>query len=111
MPLGASFNLNGLSIYLTVAVVFAANLYGVHLSLTDQIVIVMTTVVSAMGAAAVPGSALIVMGAIMTAVNIPLGALALIAGVDRINDMAQTATNVTGDIFVTKMVAEQDSDI
>ena len=111
LPLGASFNLNGLSIYLTVAVVFAANLYGVHLSLTDQIVIVVTTVISAMGAAAVPGSALIVMGAIMTAVNIPLGAIALIAGVDRINDMAQTATNVAGDIFVTKMVAEQDSDI
>jgi Na+/H+-dicarboxylate symporter len=109
LPLGASFNLNGLSIYLTVAVIFAANLYGIHLSLMDQVLIVLTTVVSAMGAAAVPGSALIVMAAIMSAIHIPLGAIALIAGVDRLNDMAQTATNVTGDIFVTKMVSESES--
>jgi Na+/H+-dicarboxylate symporter len=109
LPLGASFNLNGLSIYLTVAVVFAANLYGVHLSLLDDVMIVVTTVASAMGAAAVPGSALIVMGAIMAAINVPLGAIALIAGVDRLNDMAQTATNVAGDIFVTKMVAESEA--
>lgn len=109
LPLGASFNLNGLSIYLTVAVVFAANLYGIHLTLADEAVIVLTTVVSAMGAAAVPGSALIVMGAIMAAINIPLGAIALIAGVDRLNDMAQTATNVAGDIFVTTMVAESEN--
>ncbi len=106
LPLGASFNLNGLSIYLTVAVVFAANLYGIHLSWMDDLIIVVTTVASAMGAAAVPGSALIVMGGVMAAINVPLGAIALIAGVDRLNDMAQTATNVAGDIFVTKMVAE-----
>lgn len=110
LPLGASFNLNGLSIYLTVAVVFAANLYGVHLSLMNEITIVLMTVVSAMGAAAVPGSALIVMGAVMAAVNVPLGAIAFIAGVDRLNDMAQTATNVAGDIFVTKMVADAGDD-
>jgi Na+/H+-dicarboxylate symporter len=49
------------------------------------------------------------MAAIMSAIHIPLGAIALIAGVDRLNDMAQTATNVTGDIFVTKMVSESES--
>ena len=108
LPLGASFNLNGLSIYLTVSVVFAANLYGIHLSLVDYAVILVTTIISAMGAAAVPGSALIVMGAIMGSLNIPLGAIALIAGVDRLNDMGQTATNVAGDIFVTKMVSESE---
>ena len=62
-----------------------------------------------MGAAAVPGSALIVMGAIMGTLNIPLGAIALIAGVDRLNDMIQTATNVAGDIFVAKVVSESEA--
>jgi dicarboxylate/amino acid:cation (Na+ or H+) symporter, DAACS family len=108
LPLGSSFNLNGLSIYLSVAVIFAANIYGIHLSTPQYITIVSTIVLTAMGAAAVPGSALIVMGAVMSAVGIPLGALALIAGVDRLNDMAQTATNVTGDLFSATLVADNE---
>lgn len=106
LPLGASFNLNGLSIYLSVATVFAASWYNVHLDLTHYFLLVTTIVSAAMGAAAIPGSALVVMSAIMSAVGVPLGAVALIAGVDRINDMAQTATNVAGDIFVATIVAK-----
>lgn len=106
LPLGTSFNLNGLSIYLSTATIFAANLYGIHLGMTQYATIVLTIVFTAMGAAAVPGSALVVMGAVMSSVGIPLGALPLIAGVDRFNDMAQTATNVIGDLFVTAVVAK-----
>lgn len=108
LPLGTTFNLNGLSIYLAVATVFAANLYGIHLGLTQYCTIVVTIVFTAMGAAAVPGSALIVMGAVMGSVGIPLGALPLIAGVDRLNDMAQTSTNVIGDLFATTLVAKSE---
>jgi Na+/H+-dicarboxylate symporter len=108
LPLGTTFNLNGLSIYLAVATVFAANLYGIHLGLTQYCTIVITIVFTAMGAAAVPGSALIVMGAVMGSVGIPLGALPLIAGVDRLNDMAQTSTNVIGDLFATTLVAKSE---
>lgn len=100
LPLGASFNLNGLSVYLSVATVFAANLYGIHLGLSAYLTIVLTITLTAMGAAAVPGSALIVMGAVMSAVGIPLNSIAIIAGVDRLNDMMQTSTNVAGDVCV-----------
>lgn len=110
LPLGTTFNLNGLSIYLAVATIFAANLYGIHLGLTQYCTIVITIVFTAMGAAAVPGSALIVMGAVMGSVGIPLGALPLIAGVDRLNDMAQTSTNVIGDLFATTIVAKSEGD-
>ncbi|MCE3238386.1 MAG: Na+:H+ dicarboxylate symporter [Gammaproteobacteria bacterium] len=106
LPLGTSFNLNGLSIYLSVATIFAANIFGVTLHLPQFLMIVFSVVVSAMGAAAVPGSALIVMGAVMSSVGIPLGALALIAGVDRFNDMAQTATSVIGDLVTTTVIAK-----
>jgi DAACS family dicarboxylate/amino acid:cation (Na+ or H+) symporter len=105
LPLGASFNLNGLSIYLSVATIFAANMYGIHLGLSQYLTIVMTITFTAMGAAAVPGSALIVMSAVMSSVGIPLGAIAMIAGVDRLNDMMQTSTNVAGDAFVATLVS------
>jgi Na+/H+-dicarboxylate symporter len=108
LPLGTTFNLNGLSIYLASATIFAANLYGIHLGLTQYCTIIITIVFTAMGAAAVPGSALIVMGAVMGSVGIPLGALPLIAGVDRLNDMAQTITNVIGDLFATTIVAKSE---
>jgi len=106
LPLGSSFNLNGLSIYLSTAVIFAANMYGIHLTMAQYITVITTVMLTAMGAASVPGSALIIMGAVMSAVGIPLGALALVAGVDRLNDMAQTATNVTGDLFSATFVAD-----
>jgi dicarboxylate/amino acid:cation (Na+ or H+) symporter, DAACS family len=110
LPLGATLNLNGLTIYITVATIFAANVFGIHLHTSQLFTIGVTTVLAAMGAAAVPGSALIVMGAVMGSVGIPLGAMPLIAGVDRLNDMAQTATNVTGDLFAAMVVAKTEPD-
>ncbi len=109
LPLGTTFNLNGLSIYLAVATIFAANLYGIHLGLLQYCTVVITIVFTAVGAAAVPGSALIVMGAVMGSVGIPLGAIPLIAGVDRFNDMAQTSTNVMGDLFATTLIAKSET--
>ena len=108
LPLGTSLNLNGLSIYLSAAAIFSAHIYGVHLGLMQYVTIAITIVFTAIGAAAVPGSALIVMGAVMSSVGIPLGALPLIAGVDRFNDMAQTATNVVGDLFAATVVAKSE---
>ncbi len=105
LPLGASFNLNGLSIYLSVATIFAANIYGIDLLLSDYIILVFTIIFTCMGIAAVPGSAIIVMSVVMTSVGVPLGALGIIIGVDRLNDMLQTATNVAGDIYATVMIA------
>jgi Na+/H+-dicarboxylate symporter len=111
LPLGTSFNLNGLSVYLSVATVFAANLYGIHMGLQQYLTVIITITITAMGAAAVPGSALIVMGAVMSAVGIPLNGIAVIAGVDRLNDMIQTSTNVAGDVFVSVLVSEGEEKI
>jgi Na+/H+-dicarboxylate symporter len=106
LPLGTSLNLNGLSIYLSVAAIFSAHIFGINLGFYQYLGLVASIVVIAAGAAAIPGSALIVMGAIMQASGIPLGALPLIAGVDRFNDMAQTTTNVIGDLFAATLVAK-----
>jgi dicarboxylate/amino acid:cation (Na+ or H+) symporter, DAACS family len=106
LPLGTSLNLNGLSIYLSVAAIFSAHIFGITLNFYQYIGLVASIVVIAAGAAAIPGSALVVMDAIMQSSGIPLGALPLIAGVDRFNDMAQTTTNVIGDLFAATIVAK-----
>lgn len=111
LPLGTTLNLNGLSIYITVATLFSANIFAIHLLPSQYVTILLSTIIAAMGAAAVPGSALIVMGAVMASVGIPLGALPLIAGVDRFNDMAQTTTNVIGDLFAATVVAQNEHEI
>jgi len=108
LPLGTTLNLNGLAIYLSVATIFAAHLFGIDFTLPQYVSLVLIVVFTAAGAAAVPGSALIVMSAIMTSVGVPLGALPLIAGVDRFNDMAQTMTSVAGDLFATVIVAKSE---
>lgn len=105
LPLGASFNLNGLSIYLSVTTIFAANIYGIELIFSDYILLFVTIILTSMGIAALPGSAIIVMGAVMSSVGIQLGALGIIIGVDRLNDMVQTATNVAGDIYATVLIS------
>ncbi len=105
LPLGTSFNLNGLTIYLSVATIFAANIYSIDLSIFDYITLVFTIIITTMGIAAVPGSAIIAMSVVMTSVGVPLGVLGIIVGVDRINDMLQTATNVAGDIYATVVIS------
>jgi Na+/H+-dicarboxylate symporter len=107
LPLGTSLNLNGLSIYLAVAAIFSAHIFGISLGLSEYITLVISIVLMAAGAAAIPGSALIVMGAIMQSSGIPIGALPLIAGVDRFNDMAQTVTNVIGDLFAATLLGKR----
>lgn len=109
LPLGTTLNLNGLAIYLSVAAVFAANMYGITLNLEQYITLIITIVFTCAGAAAIPSSALIVMSAVMSSVGIPLTAMPIIAGVDRFNDMAQTMTNVTGDLFATTLIAKSEN--
>lgn len=108
LPLGTTLNLNGLAIYLSVATIFAANMYGISLTTPQYISMVITIVFTAAGAAAIPSSGLIVMSAVMSSVGVPLAAIPIIAGVDRFNDMAQTMTNVTGDLFATTLVAKSE---
>lgn len=108
LTFGTSFNLNGIAIYLSIATVFAANVYGIHLTLMHHITIIVTVVMTAAGAAGVPGTGLVIMGSVMTAVGVPLGLLPIIASVDRLNDMAQTTTNIAGDISACYLIANSE---
>lgn len=109
MPLGASINMNGLTLYLGVAAVFASNLYGIELSMWQFILIIITSTVAAMGASGVPGSALFVMALVMSSIGIPLTVIGIIAAVDRIIDMMTTTTNITGDALTAVMVAKSEN--
>lgn len=111
LPLGTTLNLNGLAIYLSIAVVFAANIYGIELNLTHFITLVISIVLTSMGAGGIPGSAIIVMGAVMSSIGLPLGAIPLIAGVDRVIDMGMTATNVAGDLYAATVVAKSENEL
>jgi len=106
--------MNGTSIYMGVCAVFAAEIYGIDLTMFDQVTIVLMGIVAAIGTAGVPSAGLIMMSVVFTQVGIPLEAVALIASIDRLLDMIRTSANVIGDAFtaicVTKMEGELDSE-
>lgn len=97
IPLGNTINMNGTAIYMGVCAVFAAEIFGMNLSMTDMVTIVLMGVMAAIGTAGVRGAGLIMTTLVFTQVGIPLEAVALIAGIDRILDMIRTSINVVGD--------------
>ncbi|NEG60806.1 glutamate/aspartate:proton symporter GltP [Pantoea agglomerans] len=105
VPTGYSFNLDGSTLYQSIAAIFIAQLYGINLSLTDEIVLVITLMVTSKGIAGVPGVSFVVLLATLGSVGIPLEGLAFIAGVDRIMDMARTALNVVGNALAVLVIA------
>jgi len=105
VPTGYSFNLDGSTLYQSIAAIFIAQLYGIDLSLTDEIVLVITLMVTSKGIAGVPGVSFVVLLATLGSVGIPLEGLAFIAGVDRIMDMARTALNVVGNALAVLVIA------
>ncbi|EIC00275.1 MULTISPECIES: glutamate/aspartate:proton symporter GltP [Pantoea] len=105
VPTGYSFNLDGSTLYQSIAAIFIAQLYGIDLSLTDEIVLVLTLMVTSKGIAGVPGVSFVVLLATLGSVGIPLEGLAFIAGVDRIMDMARTALNVVGNALAVLVIS------
>nr|WP_243856321.1 glutamate/aspartate:proton symporter GltP [Paraburkholderia sp. BL6665CI2N2] len=105
VPTGYTFNLDGASIYLGIGTLFVAQLYGVHLGLQEQIVLVLTMVVTSKGAAGVPGFMFVILLATLASAGLPLEGLAFIAGVDRIMDMGRTALNVVGNALAPLVIA------
>ncbi|MBF7688793.1 glutamate/aspartate:proton symporter GltP [Acinetobacter rathckeae] len=106
VPTGYSFNLDGSTLYQSIAAIFIAQLYGIDLSLTQEIVLVMTLMVTSKGIAGVPGVSFVVLLATLGSVGIPLEGLAFIAGVDRILDMARTALNVIGNALAVLVISK-----
>lgn len=105
LPVGATINMDGTSLYQAVAAVFIAQALGMDLTLVEQLAIVLTATLASIGAAGVPGAGIIMLVIVLQAVQVPVEGIALILGVDRILDMVRTAVNITGDAAVSVAVA------
>ena len=111
IPLGNTINMDGTAIYIGIASVFAAEIYGISLTLNDQITVIILGLLASIGSAGVPGAVLIMISLVFTQINIPLEAIALIAGIDRILDMFRTSTNVLGDALGALVVSRLEGDL
>lgn len=109
IPLGATINMDGTAIMQGVAVVFAAQAYGILLTPMDYITVIGTATLASVGTAGVPGVGLITLTMVFNSVGLPIEAIALIMGIDRILDMTRTAVNITGDAVCTTIVAKQNN--
>ncbi|GED18355.1 MULTISPECIES: glutamate/aspartate:proton symporter GltP [Kurthia] len=105
IPTGYSFNLDGSTLYQSIAAIFIAQMYGIDLSITQQITLVLTLMVTSKGIAGVPGVSFVVLLSTLGAVGIPVEGLAFILGIDRILDMARTAVNVVGNSLASLVMA------
>ena len=97
LPLGATINMDGTSIYMGVCSIFIAQVFGIDLTIGQQFTIVLTAVLASIGTAGVPGSGMIMLAMVLQSVGLPVEGIALVAGVDRILDMMRTTVNITGD--------------
>jgi proton glutamate symport protein len=111
LPLGATVNMDGTSLYQAVAAVFLAQVYGMHLHLAQQLTIIVTATLASIGSAAVPGAGIVMLVIVLTAVGIPTEGIALIFAVDRPLDMLRTAVNVTGDTTIASIIATGEDEI
>ncbi len=111
LPLGATMNMNGTALFEGAAVLFIAQVFGIELSISQQILVVALCVISAIGVAGVPGASLPLLMIVMAQVGVPPEGLAIILGVDRILDMGRTVVNVTGDVVCAAYVNEVEKDV
>ena len=111
VSLGATINMNGTAMYLGLATLFGAQIFGVDLNMGDYILIAITSTLGAIGAAGIPGAGLIMMALVFGSVGVPLETIAFVAGVDRIMDMMRTTTNVSGDAAIAVTVASVTGEI
>ena len=97
LPLGATINMDGTAIYQGVCAIFIAQIFGIDLTLTQQLTIILTATLASIGTAGVPSSGVIMLAMVLESVGLPLEGIALVAGIDRILDMGRTVVNITGD--------------
>ncbi len=108
VPLGATVNMDGTAIMQGVAVVFAAQAFHIQLSAADFLTVIATATLASIGTAGVPSVGLVTLSMVFNSVGLPVEAIGLIMGIDRILDMTRTAVNITGDAVCTTIVAKQD---
>ncbi|MDL5045122.1 dicarboxylate/amino acid:cation symporter [Oscillatoria amoena NRMC-F 0135] len=111
LPLGATVNMDGTSLYQSVAAIFIAQVFNIDLSFTDQLLIIVTATLASIGSAGVPGAGMVMLAIVLNSVGIPVEGIALIMGPDRILDMCRTVINVTGDTTVATVIARREGRI
>ncbi|MDQ7984981.1 dicarboxylate/amino acid:cation symporter [Pseudomonas sp. G34] len=111
LPVGATINMDGTAIYQGVLALFIAQAFGIDLNAGQYLMIILTATLASIGTAGVPGAGLIMLGLVLTSVGLPLEGVALIAGIDRILDMARTMVNVAGDLMTTTLVGSSENEL
>lgn len=111
LPLGATINMDGTAIYQGICAFFIAQIYGLELSLSAQLTIILTATLASIGTAGVPGAGMIMLGMVLQSVGLPIEGIAIIAGVDRILDMMRTMINITGDSACSVVVAASEGEL
>ncbi len=106
LPLGATINMDGTAIYQGVCAIFIASCYGIDLTFSQMLTIVITATLSSIGTAGVPGAGMVMLAMVLESVGLPVEGIALVAGVDRIFDMGRTTVNITGDASCAIIVSE-----
>jgi DAACS family dicarboxylate/amino acid:cation (Na+ or H+) symporter len=104
LPLGATMNMNGTALFEGATVLFLAQVFGVELSLGAQLIVVLMSVITAIGVAGIPGGSIPLLMMVLGLVGVPMEGIAIILGVDRILDMCRTVLNVTGDLVTATIV-------
>ena len=105
IPTGYSLNLDGSTLYLSAASLFVAQMAGIHLTLAQQLLMMLTLMLTSKGVAGVPRAALVVLAATLATFNLPLEGAAILLAIDQIMDMGRTAVNVMGNCIATAVVA------
>nr|WP_153709521.1 cation:dicarboxylase symporter family transporter [Limosilactobacillus caviae] len=108
IPTGYTFNLDGSAIYQSLAAIFLAQAYGLHLSLAHQITLLIVLMITSKGMAGVPGASFVVLLASVSTIGVPMAGLTFIAGIDRFVDMGRTAVNVVGNSIATLVIGESE---
>ena len=104
MPLGATINMDGTAIYQGICAIFIASCYGIQMTFSQMLEIILTATLASIGTAGVPGAGMIMLAMVLTSVGLPVDGIALVAGVDRIFDMGRTTVNITGDAACAMVV-------
>jgi Na+/H+-dicarboxylate symporter len=111
LPLGATVNMNGTAIFQGITAVFVAQAYGIDLSLQQLVTIVVTSSLSAIGSAGIPGTGFIMLTVVLSSAGLPTEGLAIIAGVDRLREMVSTVVNILGDAVVALYIAKTEGEL
>jgi Na+/H+-dicarboxylate symporter len=111
LSLGSTINMNGTAIGQSVLAIFIAQAYGIDVSFTNIIILMFTTLISAIGTAGIPGSGLVMLSIVLNAMGLPLEGIALVAGIDRLRDMFATVVNILGDAVAAVYVAKKENQI